>query len=162
MPSTLPRLAAALLIAALLLPALGCSTFRDATAEPGEVDRLAAMDYPVDAPYGPDLDILLIRSNADIRLDNRTANTYQGMVLWLNQQYVANAGAIAIGTDNYRTLTDFINRHREPYPVGTLLNPDQTAALVLAELYNPATGLKHRLIVRPGNEESILPFETLD
>ena len=153
---------AALLLVALLGPSVGCSTFRDATASVDQVDRLAAMDYPKDAPYGPDLDILVIRSNADIRLVNRTANSYSGMVLWLNQQYAAQAGSVSIGTDNLRTLTDFINRHREPYPVGTFLNPDQTAPLVLAELYNPSLGVKHRLLVRPGNESNILPFETLD
>lgn len=162
MHPTLPRLAGPLLLALALLTGTGCSTFRDATAAPDQVDRLAAMDYPRDAPYGPDLDILVVRSNADIRLVNRTAHSYSGMVLWLNQQYAARAGSLRIGTDNLRTLTDFINRHREPYPVGTLLNPDQTAPLVLAELYNPSLGVKHRLLVRPGNESSIVPFETID
>ncbi|MEM9414751.1 MAG: hypothetical protein AAGA29_04645 [Planctomycetota bacterium] len=162
MNKTLPQQTAALLFALALLLTSGCSTFRDATAGPDEINRLAALDYPADAPYGPDLDILIVRSNANIRLVNRTPDPYNGMVLWLNQQYAAQAGQITIGTDNVRTLTDFINRHREPYPVGTLLNPDQTQPLVLAELYNPALGIKHRLLVRPGNEESILPFETLE
>jgi len=162
MPNTPLRFAAPLLLALALLGAAGCSTFRDATATPDQVERLAAMDYPMDAPYGPDLDILVVRSNADIRLVNRTANSYSGMVLWLNQQYASQAGSVRIGTDNLRTLTDFINRHHEPYPVGTLLNPDKTAPLVLAELYNPSLGVKHRLLVRPGNEASIVPFETID
>ncbi|MFI4861456.1 MAG: hypothetical protein ACIAXF_12345 [Phycisphaerales bacterium JB063] len=162
MQSNPRRLSAALLLALAPLACVGCSTYRETTASVDEVSRLAALDYPADVPYGPDLDILLVRSNADIRLVNRTPHNYNGMVLWLNQQYAAQAGSIRIGTDNVRTLTDFINRHREPYPVGTLLNPDQTDPLVLAELYNPALNIKHRLLVRPGNEENILPFETLE
>lgn len=162
MPKPFSTTALPLLLAALLLAGTGCSTFRDATATPDQVDRLSSMDYPMDAPYGENLHILVVRSNADIRLVNRTAKSYRGMVLWLNQQYAGQAGSVAIGTDNLLTLTDFINRHREPYPVGTFLNPDQTAPLVLAELFNPASGVKHRLIVRPGNEASIVPFETLE
>jgi len=144
------------------LAATGCSAYRDASANSNEITRRAAMDYPSDAPYGPDLDILVVRSNAEIRLVNRTAHNYSAMQLWLNQQYTAPAGRIIVGTDNQRVLTDFINRHREPYPVGTFLNPDKTAVLVLAELYNPAEGVRHRLIVRPGNEASIVPFEDLN
>lgn len=146
---------------AFCLCAAGCSTYRGASADPSQIDRRAAMDYPRDAPYGPDLDILVVRSNAEIRLVNRTANNYSAMQLWLNQQYTAPTGQIVVGTDNMRVLTDFINRHREPYPVGTILNPDKTAVLVLAELYNPAEGVRHRLLVRPGNESSIVPFEEL-
>lgn len=162
MPKTFTTTALPLLLAAFLMLGTGCSTFRDVTATPNQVDRLSAMDYPMDAPYGEDLDVLVVRSNAEVRLVNRTAKSYRGMVLWLNQQYAAQAGSVTIGTDNLLTLTDFINRHREPYPVGTFLNPDQTAPLVLAELYNPASGVKHRLLVRPGNESSIVPFETLE
>ena len=66
-----------------------------------------------------------------------------------------------IGTENVRELTDFINRFEEPYPVGTFLNPDQTQPLVLAEFYDPANNLRHRLLVRPGNQDDILPFEEL-
>jgi hypothetical protein len=32
---------------------------------------------------------------------------------------------------------------------------------VLAELYNPKQNVRHRLVVRPGNEASIVPFEEL-
>ncbi|MEM1355719.1 MAG: hypothetical protein AAGH88_12660 [Planctomycetota bacterium] len=145
----------------LLLAVPGCSTYRDLTASPQTAQRLAAFDYPADAPYGPDLDVLVIRSNADIRLVNRTPRNYSAMQLWLNQQWVADSGLIQIGTDNTRVLTDFVNRLEEPYPVGTVLNPEKTLRLVLAELYNPAEGVRHRLVVRPGNEQSITPFEDL-
>jgi len=84
------------------------------------------------------------------------------MQLWLNRQWVRDSGTIQIGTDNLRELTDFINLYEEPYPVGTFLNPDQTAPLVLAELYNPRQDVRHRLVVRPGNEATIVPFEELN
>jgi len=150
------------MFAAALLPMVGCSTYRDVTATQAQIDQYSALDYPRNAPYGPKLDIQVVRSNGDIRLNNRTASPYRGMTLWLNQQYAGDAGHLVIGTENVRVLTDYINRHREPYPVGTVLNPDKTAVLVLAELYNPAEGVRHRLVIRPGNESSIMPFEVLD
>ena len=135
---------------------------RDATAPPQTIKRLAALDYPADAPHGPDIDLLLVRSSEKIRIVNRTAYSYSGMQLWLNRQYVRDAGTIQVGTDNLRTLTDFINKFEEPYPVGSFLNPDLTQPLVLAELYNPVENVRHRLLVRPGNESSIIPFEELN
>ena len=144
----------------LLLP--GCSALRDTTALPQTVKRLAELDYPESAPHGPDIDVLLVRSGGQIRLVNRTANSYAGMQLWLNRQYVRDSGNIQIGTGNLRELTDFINLYEEPYPVGTFLTPNQTAPLVLAELYNPRENVRHRLLVRPGNESSIVPFEELN
>ena len=156
-----PLLTAAPLLALAILFATGCSTLRDATAPPRTIERLAELDYPTDAPHGPDFDLLLVRSANELRIVNRTANSYAGYQLWLNQQYVADSSSIQIGTENYRRLTDFINRFEEPYPVGTLLNPDQTHPLVLAELYDPRENLRHRLVVRPGNQESIIPFEEL-
>ena len=146
----------------LLLMLPGCSTLRDTTAPPQTVKRLAQLDYPEDAPHGPDLDVLLVRSGGQVRLVNRTAVSYAGMQLWLNRQWVRDSGTIQIGTDNLRELTDFINLYEEPYPVGTFLNPDQTAPLVLAELYNPRQDVRHRLVVRPGNEATIVPFEELN
>ena len=151
-----------LLTLSALLPLAGCSTMREATAPPQTVKRLAQLDYPEDAPHGPDLDVLLVRSGGQVRLVNRTANIYGSMQLWLNRQYVRDSGTITIGTNNLRELTDFINLYEEPYPVGTFLNPDQTAPLVLAELYNPRQNVRHRLVVRPGNETTIVPFEELD
>lgn len=146
----------------ILLPGVGCSATRDASAPPQTIKRLAQLDYPENAPHGPDFDVLLVRSGGQVRLVNRTPNSYAGMQLWLNRQYVRDSGSIQIGTDNLRVLTDFINLYEEPYPVGTFLNPDQTAPLVLAELYNPQQNVRHRLLVRPGNEATIQPFEELN
>lgn len=163
-PHAQPALLAALLcIVTLAITATGCSVYRDATAPPQTIKRLAALDYPEGAPYGEDyLDILLVREGNQIQLVNRTPNSYSGMQLWLNRQWVRDAGNIQIGTGNTRRLTDFINRYEEPYPVGTFFNPDQTQILVLAELYNPAENTRHRLLVRPGDEANVLPFEELD
>jgi len=86
-----PRLFA---IALFLLCAVGCSTMRDATAPPQTIQRLAALDYPEDAPHGPDLDILLVRSGNQLRLVNRTASSYGGMQLWLNRQWVSEVGML--------------------------------------------------------------------
>ncbi|MEM6259360.1 MAG: hypothetical protein AAGI37_13835 [Planctomycetota bacterium] len=152
----------ALLMLMLGLMTTGCSAIRDTTAPPQTVKRLAALDYPENAPHGPDLDVLLVRSGGQVRIVNRTPNTYGGMQLWLNRQYVRDSGTIQIGTGNLRLLTDFINLYEEPYPVGTFLNPDQTAPLVLAELYNPQQNVRYRLLVRPGNETTIQPFEELN
>lgn len=153
---------ATLLLIACTLPGAGCSATRDATAPPQTIKRLAQLDYPENAPHGPDLDVLLVRSGGQIRLVNRTPSSYAGMQLWLNRQYVRESGNIQIGTDNLRRLTDFINLYEEPYPVGTFLNADQTDPLVLAELYNPRQNIRHRLLVRPGNEATIQPFEQLN
>ncbi|MGB0767168.1 MAG: hypothetical protein ACPGYV_05620 [Phycisphaeraceae bacterium] len=149
-------------LAAVVCLAVGCSALRDTDAPPQTVKRLAALDYPQDAPHGPDLDILLVRSGGQVRLVNRTPTSYAGMQLWLNRQYVRDSGSVQIGTDNLRDLTDFINLYEEPYPVGTFLNPDQTAPLVLAEFYDPRTNIRHRLLVRPGNASTIVPFEELN
>lgn len=162
MSAPLTGMSAPLICLLCLFLLAGCSTFRDASAPPQTIKRLAALDYPAEAPHGPDLDILLVRSGNQLRLVNRTAGTYSGMQLWLNRQWVADSGTIQIGTENLRTLTDFINLYEEPYPVGTFLNPDQTQPLVLAELYNPAEDVRHRLLVRPGNQADILPFEDPD
>ena len=162
MPRIHAQAAACLLLALFAFGSIGCSTLRDTTAPPQTVKRLAALDYPEDAPHGPDLDVLLVRSSGQVRLVNRTATSYAGMQLWLNRQYVRDSGTVKIGTDNLRELTDFINYHEEPYPVGTFLNPDQTAPLVLAEFYNPQQNVRHRLLVRPGNEATIVPFEELN
>ena len=142
--------------------ASGCSVYREATATPQSIKRLAALDYPAEAPHGPDIDILLVRDGNELRLVNRTATPYSGMQLWLNRQWVRDIGTVQIGTENVRTLTDFINLYEEPYPVGTWLNPDQTQPLVLAEFYNPAENIRHRLLVRPDEKTNILPFEEVN
>ncbi|MEM8738354.1 MAG: hypothetical protein AAGG38_07745 [Planctomycetota bacterium] len=111
--------------------------------------RLAAYTYPADAEIGPDLDVVVRREGETVIFVNRTASVYRDVQVWLNQQYVRDLPGIAIGTDNRFTLTRWVNEHREPFPVGSLLSPDKADPLLLAELYDPRTRLRHRLLAWP-------------
>jgi hypothetical protein len=42
-----------------------------------------------------------------------------------------------------------VNRYGEPYPIGGFFTPDKTFPVVLVEVYDPATGKRHRLLARP-------------
>lgn len=114
-----------------------------------ERQRLAAFDYPAEAEYGPDLDLACERQQGTLRIANRTTRGYRDAQIWLNQQYVRVVGSIDIGPDNVYNLTRWVNHYEEPFPVGTLLAPDKAFPVVLAELYDPGTGLRHRLLVWP-------------
>ena len=46
------------------------------------------------------------------------------------------------------SLTTFVNRHEETFPVGGFLSPDKSRLVVHADLYDPASGLRHRLLTR--------------
>jgi hypothetical protein len=126
----------------------GCGTGIITAEQP---DRLAATPYPKAAPLGDDLDILIIRHGWDIQLVNRTPRSYRDVQLWLNQQYVGDVNRIQIGAQNSVPLSDFVNSHREAYPVGGFLDPDRGYPLVLAELFTPTDGKRHRLLVRLTN-----------
>ncbi len=114
--------------------------------------ELAAMRYPETAPRGSDLDILTRgKKSGYLRLTNRTPVNYQNVDLWLNQQYVAHMKEIKIasgGRSMSVPLSQFINRHGESFPVGGFLTPDKGFPVVQAELFDPATGQRHRLLVR--------------
>jgi hypothetical protein len=113
------------------------------------VRALARTPYPQDATLGPDLDILVTPSRTAIDLVNRTPRNYRNVQLWLNQQFVGNAKEIVIGEgqQNRFTLESFINRRGDHYPVGGILSPDKGFPVVLAELFDPATGKRHRVVV---------------
>lgn len=114
-------------------------------------EALARLSYPVDAPLGPDLDIVVLHERRAIRLVNRTARSYQDQLLWLNREFVGPVDRLRIGTENRLQLDRFVNRHQEPYPTATLLAPDKARALSAADLFDPATGRRHRLVVQdPG------------
>jgi len=140
-----------LLIVVGLLGLPGCTqdqpTLDDPTAE-----ALASMRYPGKSPYGPDLDIVVSREGSSIHLTNRTARSYQGMQLWLNQQYVQQAQRITIGGNPDIHLATLINRHREHFPTGTFLQPDLAKPVISAELYDPAGNVRYRLTVQPDNQ----------
>ena len=137
----LPLLALALLLTACTPPLT--------TSQRQQRERLSQLPYPADAAYGPDLDIAAVRDGSTLTLANRTASPYRDVQLWLNRQYVRELPVIRIGPDNRLDLDRFVNEHREPFPVGTLLAPDEAFPVVLAELYDPDTELKHRLLVWP-------------
>ncbi|MEX0777480.1 MAG: hypothetical protein WD042_17385 [Phycisphaeraceae bacterium] len=131
----------------VLLSLAGCSLLPGA-ADPKLVGALSKETYPADAPLGEDLDVLVVVDGSSLQLVNRTPNTYEHMLLWLDQQWVGNVERIAIGTDNHLNLGKFINRHGEPFPTGTFLHPDRAFPVVLAELYDPAANVRHRLLAR--------------
>lgn len=116
--------------------------------------RLAQLDYPAEAQRGPDLDIVVRREGDRLTLINRTPRSYRDVQLWLNQQYVREITSIKIGPGNRYDLKRWVNQHRETFPVGTLLAPDAAFPVVLAELVDLDTGLRHRLLVWPDTTNS--------
>ena len=121
----------------------------DDRASAEQVAELRQLRYPAAAEIGDDLDILVARDGSRIELANRTPRSYQGMQLWLNRQYVALPPTIGIGAGNSVTLRAFVNRHGETFPVAGVLSPDKGFPVVAAELYDPASGRRHRLTVDP-------------
>lgn len=142
-------------LAGLLLAAVftaGCAAPLSMSEEQ-ERQRLAQLDYPADAEHGPDLDVVVRREGARLTFINRTPRAYRDVRVWLNQQYVREIAAIEIGPDNKFDLSRWINQHREPFPVGSFLAPDAAFPVVLAELIDLDTGLRHRLLVWPDETE---------
>jgi hypothetical protein len=139
-----------LLIAAALSLLSGCRKDQPVLDDP-TASALSALRYPGKSDYGPDLDIIVVRQGSSIRLTNRTPRSYQGMQLWLNQQYVQQADTIAIGGNPDIHLATLINRHREPFPIGSFLKPDRARLVISAELYDPAANVRYRLTVQPDN-----------
>lgn len=118
-------------------------------SEEEERQRLAQLDYPADAEHGPDLDIVVRREGQSVTFINRTPRAYRDVRVWINQQYVREIAAIEIGPGNRFDLNRWINEHREPFPVGSFLAPDAAFPVVLAEMIDMDTGLRHRLLVWP-------------
>lgn len=132
----------------LLMVLAGCSGFGEAGLESEQLTQLASKPYPAQVALGEDLDILVIVDGAQMQLVNRTPRTYDKVELWLNQQYVGLVERINIGTDNQYNLHLFANRYQETYPTGSFLHPDRAFPVVQAEIHNPLTNTRHRLIAR--------------
>jgi hypothetical protein len=132
----------------MLLGLSACGFFVPRQPDPKLAGELAQLVYPADAALGNDLDIVVIRNGGHIELVNRTATVPGPSELWLNQQYVGAVKSIPIGRGNQFDLVKFINEHGEAYPIGAVLQPDKSFPIVLAELFDPKTGLRHRLLVR--------------
>ncbi|MCC7145119.1 MAG: hypothetical protein IT443_01590 [Phycisphaeraceae bacterium] len=140
-------LLASLILLAALTPS--CANPRP-KADEKVAAKLASLTYPKDAPLGDDLDIVVERGKSHIRLINRTPRSYQNATLWLNQQYVGEAVRIDIGStkNNRLSLKKFTNQHGECFPIAGFLAPEKAQQLVLAELIDPQTGQRHRLLVQ--------------
>lgn len=128
--------------------AAGCATL-PASLSAAQIKKLAALDYPAKADHGDDLQVIVTREGGVLRLNNTGTVVKRDCLLWVNRQYVSLLPLLKIGTDNTVELTACINRHQEPYPVGYWLRPDLDQRVVLVELLDPATGLRHRLVTRP-------------
>lgn len=118
------------------------------------VEMLSGLPYPGDKEHGPDLGIIVVRKANAIVLVNLTPRKLHDMQLWLNHEYVGLVDVIEIGNPAGRNrflLNHFVNQYHEAFPVGRFLTPDKGSMLVLAELYNPATELRHRVRVQLDN-----------
>lgn len=137
-----------LLVSALGLSALpvGCA----APPNPGAAAANARLPYPKAAAVGKDLDIVVTQSRAALTMNNRTPQSYRNVQVWLNQQYVAQIASLDISGDQPARLglQEFVNARGDGYPIPNLFKPDKGYPIVLAELFDPATGLRHRLLVR--------------
>jgi hypothetical protein len=136
------------LLAALVLGLAACQS---GGLDKKSVAELSALRYPETAPRTEDLDIVVRATGGTLKLTNRTPTAYHNVDLWLNEQYVTRVKEIKIaggGRGMSLPLSRFINRHGESFPVGGFLTPDKSFPVVHAELYDPATGACHRLLVR--------------
>ena len=136
-------LAAALLLTTVLS---GCQT---STLPPEEQRALSALRFPEDVPYTDSVDIVVVRTGGTLRLVNREARSFENVEIWLNDQYVHRVAKIELGESNIFALNEFINEHREPFPVGNFLQPELARRVSSAELFQPDTGKRYRIIVQP-------------
>jgi len=103
--------------------------------------------YPEQMEVGEPLEIEIVRVNRKrITIDNRTTQPWDGGRIWLNRQYGAVIDEIPIGRSEPIALVNFVNMHGEQFPVGSLLTPEQSRALIAADL--EANGKLHKLVVR--------------
>jgi hypothetical protein len=105
--------------------------------------------YPQDVAEGPAVDAVVVRSGSRIRVINRTPQAFENVELWLNGRYVARVDSIDIGVNIELSLHDFRNAFGESYPTGSFLRPDQSQRLVLAEVFDPRGGVRHKFTVQP-------------
>lgn len=143
-----------LVLAALCLLATGCQT-RGTSATPGQVEEWSAWRYPADAEYGRDFNLTVVQDRGGITLTNREPNSIGDHELWINRGYARPITAIPVGDPTSLALTGFINRYREPFPVGTLLAPDKTQQVVAVEFYNPRTRTRHKATVWPPGDRAL-------
>ncbi len=96
-------------------------------------DAAQARYYPEAMPVGPPLPIEVVRvDNEHIRFDNRGVTEFSEVKVWLNRQYGAIVDRIPVGRSRPVALLEFINHHRERYPIAGFLSPDRSQALIMA------------------------------
>lgn len=110
-------------------------------------ERVEPVLYPEDAPVGEPLEVEVIRvSRRHVNLVNRTAHSYQDLEVYLNHQFGGTIESLPVGQSIEVSLSQFVNHHGERYPVGSLLEPDKSQKLILAEAM--VDGQIHRMTVR--------------
>ena len=86
-----------------------------------------------------------------LKVTNITAHPFHDVQLWLNQQYVAKVHEVpaAVGAKTLDiSLDEFIDKHSRHYPTGRFLKPELAFPVVLAEIFDPASGRRYRLLVQ--------------
>jgi hypothetical protein len=148
------RLISGLLAASVFVALAGCNYVRELklpllTQGGKQVDTTPEPEsrmYPENLPIGESLDVQVTRDGDAVRLDNRTVQRFENAELWLNHQYGAEIGSVAIGGSEPLSLRSFRNVHGESFPIGGWLTPDLDRSVVSADLV--ADGKIHKLIVR--------------
>lgn len=155
------RLILTVMLMVMLAPVTGCggqwrlpfSKQTPASEAPPAIEGVPAVEgfaaYPHDAPLGADLDIVTVTRRGQVTFTNRTAHNYSNARVWLNQQYVGTVPQILIGQSVTLPLTQFTNQHGEHFPIAGFLTPEKGFPLLAAEIFDPATGHRHRLLARP-------------
>lgn len=141
----------AVLLLGVSLACTGCNAAGLGQQDQLTTDKLASLIYPSQSNRGGDLDILVVRTAGSIKLVNRTPRVYHNVELWLNQQYVNIIPKLEISQSSggkHMSLPTFINKHGQAYAVGGLLTPELNQPLLIAEIFDPATGLRHHLLVQ--------------
>lgn len=127
-----------LMLTLLLLPFAGCNPMQhgmeQATTGGQRLERAERMTYPDDMEIGESLRIEVIRNGRSIVLDNRSVESYENVVLWLNQEYGATIPMIEIGRNQPIALSHFVNWFGDTYPLARFLNPDRDKTLITAEI----------------------------
>lgn len=154
----MPPIRALLLVIPLLGVGVGCealshlgTSLRPDTAGTDDaiepVDRTEPRMYPADADLGEPLEIELVRlDRTRVRLENRTARRIEGGQLWVNQEFGGQLTSLGVGARATIALDRFVNHRGEMFPTGSLLEPEKTNTIVLADLY--LDGKLHKLVVR--------------
>ena len=106
--------------------------------------------YPATPDRGDTIEIEVIRTGNGIQLDNRTTRDYPRVTLWLNQEFGAPLGDVAIGRGDLVALRSFVNKYGEHYPVAKFLEPDADRPLVSAEITFEGDEKLHPVTVRLG------------